>query len=124
MKLNELPTRAPLEQYEKQAQDLVEGHKLGDPESIWRIKNDHPRFREMSDSEVRSTTFALADAQFIVARWNYFESWLELAGYVEAVTQERSPVSQFESAVDAIVDGDVTALERLLRANPDLIRAR
>jgi ankyrin repeat protein len=124
MKFNELPTRARLEQYEKQAQDLVESHRLGDPESIWRIKNDHPRFREMSDSEVRSTTFALTDAQFVVARWNYFESWLDLAEYVEAVTQENSLVSQFESAVDAIVDGDVAGLERLLRANPDLIRAR
>jgi len=83
MKLNELPTRARLKQYEEQAQELVEGHKLGDPESIWRVKNDHPRFREMSDSEVRSTTFALADAQLIVARWNYFESWLDLVKYVE-----------------------------------------
>ncbi len=124
MKLNELPTRARLGQYEKQAQDLVDGHKLGDPESIWRIKSYHPRFRGMPDSEVRSTTFALADAQLIVARWNYFESWLELAGYVEAVTDESSLVSHFESAVDAIVDGDVAALEGLLRASPDLIRAR
>lgn len=124
MQLNELPTRARLAEYEKQARELVEGHKLGDPESIWRIKTDHPRFREMSDSEVRSTTFALADAQLIVARRNYFESWLDLAQYVEAVSQESSPVSHFESAVDAIVDGDVATLERLLRANPDLIRAR
>jgi Ankyrin repeats (3 copies) len=124
MKLHELPTRSRLEQYEKQSQDLVDGHKLGDPESIRRIKNGHPRFREMSDSEVRSTTFELVDAQLIVARWNYFESWLELAEYVEAVTQEGSLVSHFESAVDAIVDGEVAALERLLRANPDLIRAR
>lgn len=124
MHLNELPTRARLEQYAKRAQELVEGHKLGDPESIRRIKTGHPRFREMSDSEVQRTTFALADAQLMVARWNYFEAWVDLAQYVEAVSQESSPVFHFESAVDAIVDGDAATLERLLRGNPDLIRAR
>ncbi len=56
MNPNELPTQARIEQYEKQARELVEGHNLGEPESIWRIKNDHPGFRELSDSEVRSTS--------------------------------------------------------------------
>ena len=27
---------------------------MGDPESIWRIKNDHPRFRGMPDSEIEA----------------------------------------------------------------------
>lgn len=57
MNIEELPTLARLEQYEKQAQDLFEGHQLGDSESIWRIKTGHPLFREMSDSEIRSATF-------------------------------------------------------------------
>jgi len=124
MHFKELPTLARLEQYEKQAQDLVEGHKLGDSESIGRIKTDHPLFRKLADSEIRSATFTLSDAQLIIAGWNYFDSWAELTEYVEAVTGENTPVSQFESAVDAIVTGDVITLERLLRENPDLIRAR
>ena len=124
MDLKELPTLARLEQYEKQAQDLVEGHKLGDSESIWHIKRNHPVFREMSDADVRSATFTLSDAQLIIARWNYLDSWAQLTEYVDAVTRESPPVSQFESAVDAVVTGDVVTLERLLRENPDLIRAR
>lgn len=124
MELHDLPARAHLKQYEKQAQGLVEGHQLGDREAIWHIKKDHPRFREMSDAEVRSTLFALADAQLIVARWHYFESWSALTECVHAVTGEIPPVFQFELAVDAIVDGDVATLERLLRANPDLVGAR
>jgi len=56
-------------------------------------------------------------------RWNYFESWLDLVKYVEAVTQESSLVSQFESAVDAIVD--VTwALSNGCARESGLIRAR
>src|SRR5438309_1874431 len=36
----------------------------------------------------------------------------------------RSPVAQFEPAIDAIIIGDVATLERLLRASPWLVRAR
>ena len=34
------------------------------------------------------------------------------------------PDAPFETAVDAVVDGDVETLTNLLRANPDLVRAR
>ena len=34
------------------------------------------------------------------------------------------PDAPFETAVDAVVDGDVETLTDLLRANPDLVRAR
>jgi len=40
---------------------------------------------------------------------------------VKALTTERDP---FEAAVDAIVTGDLSTLESLLRAHPDLVRAR
>src|SRR5215470_8859381 len=102
MDLKELPTFASLEQYERQAQDLVEGHKLGDSELIWSIKTNHPLFCNMSPSEIRSSRFTFSDAQLVIARWNYFDSWAELTEYLEAVTRENSLVSHFELAVDAI----------------------
>jgi ankyrin repeat protein len=40
------------------------------------------------------------------------------------LTREKSPVSQFELAADAIVAGDAATLGSLLRENPNLIRAR
>jgi hypothetical protein len=40
------------------------------------------------------------------------------------VVRAGSPVSKFESAVDAIVGGDAATLERLLLENPELVRAR
>jgi hypothetical protein len=120
MELHELPARDRLEQYEKQAQDLVEGHRRGDSDSIWHLQKDHPHFREMSDSEVRSSTFGLAEAQLIIARSNYFESWPE---YRVCQSSDSGEFSRFSFRVgDAIVNGDVVTLERLLRANPDLIR--
>jgi hypothetical protein len=62
---------------------------------------------------------ALADAQLVIAREHGFESWPKFVKHIEALTREKSPVSQFELAADAIVTGDAAALERLLRENPD-----
>ncbi len=59
-----------------------------------------------------------------IARWYDFESWPRLAEWVDAVTRGDSPVSKFESAVEAVITGDVVTLEHLLRENPELVRAR
>jgi ankyrin repeat protein len=65
-----------------------------------------------------------AHGQLKVARWYGFESWQTLADYVKAVIRANSPVFEFESAVEAIISGDLAALEGSLRKNPDLVRAR
>jgi ankyrin repeat protein len=66
----------------------------------------------------------LADAQFFVARCHGFATWPKFAQHLEALTRANSPVSKFELAVDAIVNGDVATLSKLLRDNPELVRAR
>jgi len=66
---------------------------------------------------------ALADAQFVIARSHGFESWPKFANQLEALAQKNSSVSRFEAAADAIVSGDVATLKRLLREEPELIRA-
>ena len=116
--------RSSLEEYEKQAEELLEAWRAGDPAAIQLVRHTHPRFldtripwlpKNLSDSEVRSVTLDLADAQLAIARWYDFESWPRLAEYVEAVTQEGSPVSKFESAVEAVITGDAATLDSLLR---------
>jgi hypothetical protein len=128
-----LPFRAGLEQYKKQAADLVKAYRSGAPKAMHCIRQLHPRLRgragtndrnNVTDSEIRKAGVALADAQGVVARWYGFENWPTLAEFVEAVTREGSSVWQFESAVEAIITGDVTTLRRLLGDNPELIRAR
>jgi len=128
-----LSFRSSLEEYQKQAEELFEALRAGDPGAIQLVRHKHPRFldasipwlpKNLSDSEVRSVTLELADAQLAIARWYDFESWPRLAEYVKAVSQEGSPVSKFESAVEAVITGDVARLQSLLRENPDLVRAR
>ena len=68
--------------------------------------------------------YAGADARTIIAREHDFESFDEFARHFEARNNKTSLVSQFESAVEAVISGDLATLERLLRLNPALIRAR
>jgi len=128
-----LPFRSSLEQYRKQAEELLEAWQTGDAGAIQIVRENHPRFlddripwlpKKLSESEIRSATLELADTQLALARWYSFQSWPRLAEWVEAVAREDSPVSTFESAVEAVITGDTVILERLLRENPELVRER
>ncbi|HWY88780.1 MAG TPA: ankyrin repeat domain-containing protein [Gemmataceae bacterium] len=133
MDIKPLSFGATLAQYENQAKDLVKAYRSGDADVKRRIRQHHPRLRgrantndrnDVTDSEVRSARVALADAQCIVARCHGFESWPRLAKHVAALTRKNSRVLQFESAVEAIITGDVAILKSLLGENPALVRAR
>ena len=128
MNTKELPARPSLEQYKKQAKELLKNAKSGQPETLQlalqRIKKDHPRFGRLADLELSGAKLVLADAQLVIAREHGFESWPRFAKHIEGLTRQNSPVSRFESAVDAVVAGDVAKLEQLLGENPELVRER
>lgn len=113
-----------IEQYEQQATELLQAHRSGPTEVLLEIRNHHPRFANLSESEIRNATFTLDDAQLTVARGYDLESWPTLADWAAAVTRKGSPVWQFEWAVEAVISGDVATLARFLRENPELVRAR
>ena len=122
MDAKQLPARPSLEQYRKQAKDLFKARKS--PEGARRFKKFHPRLAKLTESEIAGADLSLADAQWVIAREHVFESWPKFVKHIQELVQANSPVSKFELAVDAIVTGDVTALKRLLRENPELVRAR
>lgn len=124
MDARELPAHPSLEQYKKQAKDLVKAFNAGDADAIRRVRAHHPRFSKLSDSELSESQLALAGAQFAIAREYGFESWPKFARHIEARTRDNSPVSQFETAADAVVSGDLHSLQGLLRENPHLVRER
>jgi len=159
-----LAPRPSLEQYRKQAKDLVKACRTGDidavrawaadwierlarlqeltvtPEYVVRGSSsqlnwvhinrevdgilEDARQTRLLDSGTGTTKAPLSEAQLFVARLHGFESWPRFAKHIEARRQASSPVSQFESAADAIVTGDVATLVRLIRRNPRLVRAR
>jgi ankyrin repeat protein len=114
MDARELPPHPNLEQYKKQAKDLLKAWKAGDPDAM----------RRLTGRQAERATLALADAQFIIAQEYGFESWPKFAKHIGAITSKDSLVLKFESAADAIITGDVATLEALLRQNPELTRWR
>src|SRR3984893_16628421 len=132
MNLKAVPFRSPSSAYEQQAESLLAGHRAADPAAIDLFHRKHPRFLDekikwrpkfIPDSEIRDAALSLDDARLAIARYYDFPDWPSLAGYVEALSQE-GPVFEFESAVEAVVNGDLAALEDALRRDPALVRAR
>ena len=124
MGLGSLSPRVSVEQSRKQAKDLLKAFKAGDAQALDRIRWNHPRFRGLTDDQIREGPFVLADAQLVIARLHYFESWPKLLRHIESLEREEPRVRRFEDAADAIITGDVATLERLLRTHPDLIHER
>jgi len=144
-----LPARPNLEQYKKQAKDLLRARKAEDTKVLdawarrWVLN-----LAELSELKVtpglpvdtrrwveqvskfahdRLATRAkpgLADAQFVIARCHGFESWPKFSDHVRALERDWSGVSAFEAAADAIVVGDLATLQRLLQQETTLIHAR
>jgi ankyrin repeat protein len=124
---------SPLEDYEAQADALLDAWREGDPEAALFLRQHHPRFldervpwlpKRMSEAEVRGVELDRSDAQLAVARGYSFQDWERLAEWVRATRRDGSSVARFESAVEAVVAGDASALGRMLRERPGLVRAR
>ncbi len=122
MDAKQLPARPSLEQYRKQAKDLFKAR--GSPEAIHQLKRFHPRLTKLSEAEIAEANLSLADAQWVIAHEHAFESWPRFVRHIQELVRSDSPVSRFELAADAIVTGDLAAMNRLLRDAPDLVRAR
>jgi len=137
-----LPGRPSLEQYKKQAKELVktfraeQSRKSADSEaipseSIQRVKKHHPRFADLADDQIASTRFALADAQFVIAREHGFESWPKFAKHVEELASASfassvsDPMAAFIEAACVPRDsshssGTLERAEAILAAHPEV----
>ena len=124
MAVGALSARVNLEQSRKQAKDLLKAFKAGDTQVLDRIRWNHPRFRGLKDADIQKRKFVLADAQLVIARMHYFESWPKLVQHIEALEAEDPHVMRFEAAADAIIAGDIPTLRALLEVHPELVRER
>jgi len=70
MDAKQLPARPNLEQFRKQAKELLKNRKF--PAVIQRIREFHARLKEPTDAQIEN--FSLADAQCVIAREHAFES--------------------------------------------------
>jgi ankyrin repeat protein len=119
-----LPARPSLEQYKKQAKELLKAYRSADVETIRRVKRNHPRFEKLSEPGFEISKFTLADAQLVIAREHGFESWPKFAQQIEVINSEAAavgnPVAAFIEA--AIWHGTLEAAEAILAAHPEIAR--
>jgi ankyrin repeat protein len=104
-----LPTRRmrehpDLEQLKRQAKQLLRAFKAGDPAALTEVEQHY--------DGAQAATFALHDAQLVIARSYGFDSWPRLKAYVDGVTIRR--------LVEAVRDGDIDHVRSMLKTRPEL----
>lgn len=133
MSRSALPFDSPITAYEAAARELLAAHRAGDAQALAIIQQCHPRFfddhvrwlpRPLKPHEIAAAPFDLDDARLAVARAHDYLDWAALKEHVAAVHEPESSTARFETAVEAVVDGDAAALRALLRADPALVHAR
>src|SRR6266508_3026286 len=110
----------------KEAENAV---VAGDLVTLERLLREHePLFREQRPQSSwlggLAPDYSGAYARRILAREHHFGSFDELAEHLEALQRIDSPVARFEAAADAVIAGDLIALDPLLQQNPELIHTR
>lgn len=128
MDAKKIPACPDLEQYKKQAKELVKAWN-GDERALQKIVADisvdqfrdgiRQRLGNLAKKKI-GDELSLTDAQFLLAREHAFESWPKFAAHIAALNDANSGISKFELAADAIMNGDVKTLKRLLKENPAL----
>jgi ankyrin repeat protein len=84
----ELPACPSLEQYKKQAKELVRAAAAGNLHVFDLVRRWHPRFRNAANDQL--TAITLAEAQLVLARAHAFPSWPKFAAYLETLNTLRA----------------------------------
>lgn len=103
--LRRLPDHPHLEQLRKQAKDLLRAYRSAEPAAVAEVNH----FENNSDA----ATFALNDAQRILARAYGFRSWSKLKAFVDGANASRF--------LDAAKKGDLPLVRSLVATRPELV---
>jgi hypothetical protein len=93
-----LPDQLSLEQYKKQAKDLLHSQAQAAPVALDRIARYHPRLHDETPDAIRTAPFRLADAQLVIAREHGFEGWPKFARHIETLRLTREVASLADPA--------------------------
>ncbi len=83
-----LPHHPSVEQYKKQAKELLSAVNGGHPAAVSRMRKHHPRLHDLAPGRTDAVT--LADAQYVLAREHGYESWPAFAKHIETLRIIRS----------------------------------
>jgi hypothetical protein len=97
---NSLPARPSLEQLKKLSKDLVRQHEEKQPDALALIGRHLPALVGKSALEIAAYSFALHDAQSVIARQYGFAGWTELNAHLAAM-EKVGPAPVADLAVSA-----------------------
>jgi ankyrin repeat protein len=100
-----LPERPDLDQLKRQAGDLLAAFRAGEPDAASEVTAHY--------GGADPATFALHEAQLVLARAYGFASWPRLKAYIDGVT-----VAGLAAAVSA---GDMDKVRTMLAARPEIV---
>lgn len=109
-----LPERPHLDVPRRQARELLDQWRQGDPGALERIRRRHPKFAHHEDPALAVAPFRLNDAQLVIAREYGFAHWTELKRRIDA----NSPARALAAAIHA---NDREAVVRLIGNRPELL---
>src|SRR5256714_4129050 len=120
---HDLPYTATLEDYEREATALLEAVQRRENDALWNFKWMHPHYRGKTVGDVKPESLDLDDARLVVAQEYAFYTWYDLGNIAQHVARE-GPERKFETAVEAVIAGDVESLRSMLRDDRKLVTAR
>jgi ankyrin repeat protein len=103
-----LPERPDLDQLRRQAKELRDAARNGDPAAAERVAREHP--------SAPAGEVSLAAAQLVIARELGFSSWPALKAAVDAASA--APDGRVHQLVDASIEGRLREAKALLQADP------
>ena len=93
-----------LEQLKRQSKELLAAFRAADAAAVKEVTAFY--------DDPQHATFALHDAQLVIARSYGFDSWPKLKAYVDGATIRR--------LVEAVINGDIERVRAMLKARPEL----
>lgn len=115
-----LPKHPDIDHLKRQAKAVLRAAKAGDIAALVRMRAI-PAFAQISATELGHTSFALHDAQSVIAREYGFPSWKALSQHIEETTLDSdSAVREF---IEAATDGRSDRAARLLKLHPKIHQA-
>ncbi len=111
---------------------MLDAHRAADPAAVDFFHRHHPRFLDdkikwlpkfIADFEIRDASISPDDARLAVARYYDFLDWPALVAYLDATSRD-DPIFEFESAIEAVVGGNLAALKDALRRDSALVHTR
>ena len=130
MPVRRLPSNPNLDHLKYQAKDLLKDHAARTPDLAQRIREFHPRFCRVADTEIFDAPLSVSDAQLTIAREYGFPSWARLKRHIEKPTlsdrldlphQQRIENPTFRQAVELIDSGNAVGLRAHLKQHPNLV---